>query len=407
MVDTSIGDALLAVNGGVPLRTKPFPGRKLFAEEELGFVAKVFEDSWQRGVDFGFQGKFEELYTNAFCEFQGGGYADAVASGTAALFIALATLGLDKGSEVIFSPVTDPGGIAPALMLGFTPVVADSAPGSFNIDLAEFKKAISRKTRAAVITHLGGIPVDMDPIMEFARSKGILVIEDCSQAHGALCRGKKVGRFGDMAIFSTMFSKMHATGGCGGLVFSEKLEYHRRARSLADRGKAFFDDDFNPKDPGKNLFAALNLNQDELSCAIGLSTLGKLERMIEKRLDIMGKINKGIESCEAVYPIETPDYVVLSPFFITVGVDETKLTVSKKCFAEALVAEGLWVNPDYKFVVSEWDWIQKYIPRGTKTPNATSFREKTFNILFNERFGDGDVSDIVEGILKVERVLTA
>ena len=89
-----------------------------------------------------------------------------------------------------------------------------------------------------------------------------------------------------LRFFSTMFSKIHATGGCGGLVFSENLEYHKRGRSMADRGKPFFDNDFNPKEPGKNIFAALNLNQDEISCAIGLSTLGKLESTINKRIEI-------------------------------------------------------------------------------------------------------------------------
>ena len=387
------------------MRQKPLPGRKFFAEEELRIVTQVFEDSWQRGVDFGFQGRYEKLYTDAFCKFQGGGYADAVNSGTAALFVALSALEIDRGSEIIFSPVTDPGGITPALLLGYKPVIADSTPGSFNIDPEKFQTKISKKTKAAVITHLGGIPVDMNPLIEIARSKGISVIEDCSQAHGALYHGKKVGRFGAIAVFSTMFSKIHATGGCGGLVFSEKLEYHQRGRSFADRGKAFFDDDFNSKEPGKNLFAALNLNQDELSCAIGLSTLGKLESIINKRIEIINKINKGIEKCKAVYPIRTSDFGVPSPFFLTVGIDETQLNVPKFDFAKAVAAEGIWINPDYKFVVSEWNWIQKYLPAGTNTPNATSFRENTFNILFNERFGDADISDIVKCILKVENAL--
>ena len=175
MSESNINDDRLAINGGTPLREKPLPARKLFAEEELWSVTQVFEDSWQSGVDFGFQGKYEKLYTDAFCKFQGGGYADAVNSGTAALFVALAALEIDKGSEIIFSPVTDPGGITPALLMGYKPVIADATPGSFNIDPEKFQTAISKKTRAAVITHLGGIPVDMNPILEIASSNGISV----------------------------------------------------------------------------------------------------------------------------------------------------------------------------------------------------------------------------------------
>ena len=100
------GDGILAINGGPKVRDKPMPSRRLFGASELEAVREVFRDSWDCGIDFGYQGKYEKRYTDKFCEFQDGGYADAVSSGTAGIFVALKALDLEAGSDVLVSPVT-------------------------------------------------------------------------------------------------------------------------------------------------------------------------------------------------------------------------------------------------------------------------------------------------------------
>ena len=392
----------LAINGGSKVRQKPLPYRKLFGEAELAKVQEVFENSWQTGVDFGYQGKFEEQYTKNFCEFQGGGFADAVSSGTAAIYLCLRSLGLKEKSEVLISPVTDPGSVTPVLMQGMTPIIADSQPDSFNIGPDQFENALTANMHVAILTHLGGHPIDMDPIIEIACHKGIQIIEDCSQAHGAKYKGKRVGRLGDLAAFSTMFSKTHATGGCGGLVYTENEDLYWIIRSLADRGKSFASSGFNPKDPNEFLFPALNFNLDELSCAIGISTLSRLQEIINMRYKIAKKIDKALKDSSVVFPCRK--YYEGSPsiFFHTVKVAVDNLRVSKKEFAEAIGAEGIWINPDYRYIVSEWKWMQKHLKSIGNTPNAIDFKNKTFNILLNEQFSDEDINDIIKSILKVE-----
>jgi len=393
----------LAINGGPKIRSTPLPYRKLFGEKELDIVREVFENSWNTGKDFGFQGKYEALYTQKFCEFQGGGYADAVASGTVAIYLAIQALELEKNCEVIVSPVTDPGSVSPIIISNYMPVIADSGKESFNIDVDEFEKVITSKTKAAVLTHLGGHPIDIDPIIEVAKSKNIKIIEDCSQAHGALYKGKKVGRFGDIAAFSTMFSKIHATGGCGGLVYTENKDLYWLIRSFADRGKHFHQPNFDYKAPGDFQFPALNLNLDELSCAIGISTLSKLPQTIKKRYEIVKKIDKALEKSLTVYPCIHRYSGHPSIFFHTVQVATEKICVSKKEFAEAIAAEGIWINPEYNLVVSEWKWIQQFLKSNSVTKNATNFKNKSFNILLNEQFTDNDIKDIIQSILKVEQ----
>jgi len=395
----------LAINGGPKLRQKPMPYRKLFGEAELKAVTRVFEDSWQEGVDFGYQGKQEDLYTEKFCEFQGGGFADGVSSGTAALHLALLALDIETGSDVIVSPVTNPGSVTPIIIQGMNVVIADSEPTGFNVGPDQFESALTENTRAAILTHLAGIPINIGPIVEIAKSRGIKLIEDCSQAHGALFQGKRVGRFGDIAAFSTGFPKNHSTGGTGGLIYTENEGYYWKVRSLADRGKAFDDPNFNPKNAAAFLFPALNFNLDELSCAIGISTLSRLQDTIDRRHEIAQKIDSALEASSSVFPCQTQPDSYPSLYFHTVEVDEDKLTVSKKEFAEAIAAEGIGVNPNYSEVVSEWPWLEGHTKGETSTPNALGFRNRTFNILFNEKFTDQDIQDIISSILKVESAL--
>jgi len=370
----------------------------------LQAVIDVFEDSWSSGIDFGYQGKFENVYTKSFCEFQGAGFADAVSSGSAAIFLAIGALDLPKGSDVIVSPVTDPGSINPVILQGLNAIVSDSVINGFNIGVEEFENSLTKNTRAAIITHLGGHPCDMEPIVEIAKSKGIKIIEDCSQSHGAIYKNERVGNFGDIAVFSTMFSKNHATGGCGGVVFTKSEKYYWRIRSLSDRGKPFDSLNNNPRDPSSNLFPSLNYNIDEISCAIGASTLSKLQGIIDKRLEIYACFKKYLHESSVVSPINSLPETIPSLFFITVIVDVDRLTISKRKFAEAVAAEGVDLNPDYQFVVWEWAWIRKYIRNKYPTQNAIDFKNKTFNILFNERYTHGDVMDIIDSIKKVEFV---
>lgn len=400
----NIAQSDLAIHGGPKVRNRPMPYRRQFGPAELEMVTRVFHESWDKGVDFSFQGEWERRYTDSFCAFQGGGFADAVCTGTAAVYLALQGLGIEPGSEVIVSPVTDAGSISAVIQQGYRMRIADAEPDSFNIGPEQFEAALTDRTRAAVLTHMGGIPLDIEPIRQIALKRGILLVEDCSQAHGACIRGKRVGRFGQTAAFSTMFSKAHSTGGCGGLIFTEDPDLYWKMRSLADRGKPFRKPDYDPKDPRWNLHPALNFNLDELSCAIGLSTLSRLEDTICRRIDIIERINEGLVSSTVVQPCRWRPEVVPSPFFHTLRVDTDRLRVSKEQFARAVAAEGININPHYKFVVAEWPWIQPYLNGPAHTPNATAFRDQTFNILFHERFEERDIDDILESIRKVETV---
>ena len=121
-------------------------------------------------------------------------------------------LALAPAGEVVVPPITDPGGVMPVALLNLIPVVADAAPGSFNTNAKQIAAVLTPHTRALLVAHIAGEPADMDPILELARSRGLPVIEDCAQSHGARYHGRLVGTLGTVAAFSTMSGQMSSTG---------------------------------------------------------------------------------------------------------------------------------------------------------------------------------------------------
>ena len=152
------------------------------------------------------------------------------------------------------------------------------------------------------------------------------------------------------------------------------------------------------------LFTSHNLNADEISCAIGSSVLKKLPSIISKRHQIVDKINKLIKQCESVYDTKLePKNCKSSYFFHTIGVDLKKISTTKINFAKAIASEGVLINYDYRDITSEWKWSPKYSRNFKKSKNAINFRDTTFNLLFNEKYQDKDINDIIKAILKVEK----
>jgi dTDP-4-amino-4,6-dideoxygalactose transaminase len=198
-----------------------------------------------------------------------------------------------------------------------------------------------------------------------------------------------------------MYRKAHATGGCGGVVFTRDEGLYRLVRAHADRGKPFWRPDFNEKDPTTFLFPALNFHQDEMACAIGLSSLQRLDDTIRRRTDFLRILGASVTQHSTVCsPTEVSDDD--SPFFHPIRVDATRIACSKREFAEAVRAEGIDLNPNYMYVVGEWPWAAPHLGDGFVARNAIAYRDSTFNILFNEQYGAREAEDIAQAIAKVE-----
>jgi dTDP-4-amino-4,6-dideoxygalactose transaminase len=392
----------LAIHGGEPVRRERMPPRLALGDEEVRMINEVIAYYREKEIDPGYQGPFEKLYTDAFVAMMGGGYADAVATGTASLYVALAALDLPKGSEVMISPITDPGSLSAIILNGLKPRLCDSKPDTYNIGVGQVVERLGPNVSAICLVHSAGQAAEADKIVEAAHARGVKVLEDCSQSHGAKIRGRPVGTFGDIAAFSTMYRKAHMTGPSGGLIYCRDLELYRRVLAHADRGKPRWREDFSDRDPSSYLFPALNHHTDEISCAIGVASLGRLDKTIMRRLSYVSDVVAGLAEHARIcrpYPYSPAD----SPFFYPVIVDTDRITCSKIEFAEAVRAEGIDLNPHYRFVVDEWPWVQPHLADDFKTENARSIRDRSFCLYLNENYGEAEANDTVEAILKVER----
>lgn len=399
----------LAIDGGAPVRATPLPARGLIGPEEKAAAVKVFDEAIASGNAFGYNGPYEKQYEQDFVGFMGGGFADGVNSGTNSVFCALGALQLPPFSEVIIPPITDPGGAMPVVFIGCVPMVADADPRTFNICADTIKPLISERTKAIVVAHIAGDPVDMDPILDLARQHNLYVVEDCAQSHGATYKGKLVGSLGHIAAFSTMFGKHHCTGGQGGVVYSRDEKLHWQGRRFADRGKPF-----NLENTGGNVVPGLNCNLNDLSAAIGSVQLKKLPEILRRRRTVASGIMAGLKASKAVVPAwQTPDSLSAYWFMKFRFVAEA-MSVDKARFCQALGAEGIPVNPSYRHIPCEHPWFKSIYTRSCsdyKGPKAPAFRvdnairatDTHFTLGLSESWGEPEVCDILAALTKVER----
>jgi dTDP-4-amino-4,6-dideoxygalactose transaminase len=176
-------------------------------------------------------------FEQAFAGYAGAGDCVALNSGTSGLHLALLAAGIGPGDEVLTVPFTFVATVAAIEYSGATPVLVDVDPVYLTMDPAAVEARITSRTRAIMPVHLYGQPADMDPILEIARRRNLLVIEDAAQAHGAEYRGRRCGSMGHMAVFSFYPGKNLGAYGEGGAVVTSDPEYARRMRMLRDWGQ--------------------------------------------------------------------------------------------------------------------------------------------------------------------------
>ena len=220
--------------------------------------------------------------------------------------------------------------------------------------------------------------------------------------HGATFNGEPVGSFGDVAAFSTMYRKAHISGGCGGIVYTKDNEIFKAATAHADRGKPRWKEGFDDRNPEEFLYPALNFHTDEISCGIGISSLNRLKSSVEKRLEFLKSVVDLIQKNSKVCftPPHNPE---ASPFYFPIYVDAKKINCSVINFAKAVRAEGIPLNPSYRYLVYDWPWVKPYLADNFHTPNARDARDGSFCLYLNEKYGNVEAQQVLEAITKVER----
>lgn len=404
----------LAIDGGAPVRAEPMPRRIVVGAEEREALLALLDREIAQGGGFDRYGGTEvDAYEQEFAGHVGVAYATATSSGTAAIHSALGALRLEPLSEVITSPVTDPGAVMPIVWLGCLPVFADLDPETFNLDPRSVAERITERTRVIVATHLAGQPADMDPILELARRHDLVVIEDCAQAHDAVYKGRLVGGLGRIGAFSLMSGKHSVAGGQGGMVLTSDEEVYWNAKRFADRGKPFNSPET------RNLFLGMNYRMTELEAAMGRVQLRKLPAMVRRRRALVAQLGERIADLPAVRLGKVIDGAESSYWFLFLRVDTAQLRATKEQFARAVRAEGLPVAPAYDHVVYDAPWIQGRQTLGSSgypwtgapavqdlwredpCPNARRAIALHMMVSLHEGWGEREVDDLSRALRKV------
>jgi perosamine synthetase len=400
----------LAIDGGEPVRVDPFPARRVLSAVDKRALARLIDEADASGIELRYGGPEQRAYEREFADYHSGGHARLLSSGTAALYVALAALDLQRPGEVVVPAITDAGGVMPVALSNFVPVPADAAEGSFNVSAETVRRRVTACTRAVIVAHIGGEPADLAPLVEHASSIGVPLIEDCSQAHGAAYRERMVGTAGTVSIFSTMASKHHCTGGQGGVILTADGALAELIDQCSDRGKVAARDG-----AMRHVRAALNFNGSDLAAVIGRVQLQALPDRLARRRRLAASL------AEATADLATMTVVPPQPdcepayWFVRIRLDLGSLSMSKRAVLDALRAEGI-PAAEWADMPSRQEWYsaaQALGPGSASWPvgegtmpidSAIMAAARHFVLFAHERWTDREVADVAAAMAKVEAV---
>ena len=400
----------LAIDGGTPVRTQPFPSRaQSFGEEDMQHLREVLQSGQLNRVG----GAKTKAVEEQFAAMLGVKHALAVTSGTAAIHTAVGMINPNPGDEIITTPLSDMGTVIGILYQNALPIFADVGPGGYHLDPDSVRANITDRTKAIIVVHLWGMAADMDAFLAIGEEHGLPIIEDCAQAYFTEYRGRHVGTMGRVGCFSLQQSK-HLTAGDGGLVVTNDDELAVRGRLFADKGW-----DRTGADRG-HLFLGMNYRISELQSAVALAQLGKLKERVARRQELGDKLTAMISGLPGVRPASPSAESGNTYWFYPLAVEEKTLGISRERFMAALNAEGVpcwgWLGkPLYLFeaLLEQRTFgtshhpfdspyaSRKIVYRPGLCPNAEQTLCEAMALTVHEFYSEDDVADMAAAIRKV------
>ncbi len=266
----------------------------LITDEAKRYVAETMASGWIASA-----GPAVALFERRFAEFLGVRHAITTPSGTAALHLALVTLGIGPGDEVIVPDFTMIATVCAVLYTGATPVFVDCEPDTYTIDVALIEEVITRRSKAIIPVHIYGHAADMDPIQAIAAAYGLWVIEDAAEAHGARYKGRLCGAMSDLGAFSFYGNKIVTTGE-GGMVVTDDDALASRARSLKDMGHS-------PLRRFQHDELGYSYRMTSLQAACGVGQLEHIDAFVAKKRRMAAQYAEGLHRIEGLrLPVTKP-----------------------------------------------------------------------------------------------------
>jgi dTDP-4-amino-4,6-dideoxygalactose transaminase len=398
----------LAILGGKPAKTNPFPNWPQYDQNE----EKALMDVLHSGVWWRTPGAKTLQFEQDFAKYHQVKYGVACTNGTAAIEIAMAALGVGFGDEVIVPDFTFVATASAVLSVGALSVMVDVDPETFNINPDLVEKAITPRTKAVICVHIGGMPCDMDRLQEVARKHNLLLVEDCAHAHGSEWKGQKVGSMGECGTFSFQASKL-MTAGEGGIIITKNTDLEIRLRSVHDCGRM----------PGEWFYSHFingsNYRLSEWQGAVLSEQLKRLDDQAAKRTKNAAYLDRELAKIEGIRPQKRDPRVTRNGNYCYIFHYDPKAFngLESVKFIEAFNAEGIptqasypplhklavFQNGEYRKRLSPDVAKEKHDFLKTIYPVCEDAAENTIWLVHRTLLGtEQDAAEIVEAVKKIQ-----
>ncbi len=375
----------------------PF-ARPAVGDDEINEIIDSIRSGWIT------TGPKVEKFSKQFAEYVGGSYSTALSSATAGLHLALLAYGIGRGDEVITTAMTFASTVNMVTLVGAKPVLVDIDPGTLQMNVDQVAKKVTKKTKAIIPVHFAGQPVDLDPLLALAKEHKLFIIEDAAHAVGTEYKGKKIGSFPTMSIFSFHPNKNMTTGEGGMVVANNEkivdkialLKFHGMDKNawkrFAKTGSPRYD----------IAVAGFKYNMMDIQAAMGLHQLKKLDGFIAERTKRAMAYQKAFNDIpQMIVPKEVPYPHRHAWHLYTPLIDIARMKIDRDQFIQELKERNIGTGLHYS-AVHEFSFNAKaYKWKPKDFPNAHFVSERILSLPLFPTMTDKDQSDTVEAVIEI------
>jgi dTDP-4-amino-4,6-dideoxygalactose transaminase len=332
-----------------------------------------------------------EAFERALAAYVGAPCAVGVNSGTSGLHLAVIAAGVGEGDEVITTPFSFVASANCVLYERGTPVFVDVDPQTGNLNPALIERALTPRTKAILPVHAFGQPADMDPILDLARAHGLAVIEDACEAFGATYKGRPAGTLGEVGVFAFYPNKQMTTGE-GGMLVTAREDWEALFRSLRNQGRDVFNRWL------QHARLGYNYRLDEMSAALGLAQLRRIDKLLRKREQVAGWYNTRLQNAAGVHlPSVAPTTTRTSWFVYVIRLAPS---IRRDKVMDALEDEGIPSRPYFSPIHLQPFYVERFGYRPGDFPVAEALGESCLALPFSSVMTEAQVDDVCQTLMR-------
>jgi len=359
--------------------------RQIVNEVDIDRVVKILRKGFLSKPD---GGPMVVQFQNQMAAAHGKRYASAVNSGTSALHCAISALELKPGEEVIVPVLANIADVSTVIQEGGRPIFVDIDPSSFNIDPQKIEAKIGKNTRAIVVVHMYGNPVEIDGVKKIAKKNNLVLIEDCAQAAGARYKGKYVGSFGDISCFS-LYQTKHIISGEGGVALTNNNKFARIIASVANNG--IMKEDLDAYDYER---IGYNYQLTEIQAALAIGQLRKLDKNNKKRRKNVELFKKLLEDLDITFQSTSSNSE--NAYFYLTGLLPESLCSKRDKFMQNVKTLNAPIKKLYPMGLNEVTLLKNKYPQDC--PISQNITKRIFNLYVNPGLDEEDIIFMADAV---------